>query len=172
MSAVSSMFSESIPTSAGPASTSLLQAAAVKYGLALKYRSVPQWREKSVRSKTAVPRRSVSGTASGPIARPMPVTSARTTGRSARRVDVGSRVATQVQRGDEEFRLALVARGVIVVEDFDARRRQRPVRFHPLDDRVAHLDEPPHSGSLATGRTDSIRVALTNDAVPDVRHRW
>jgi len=72
-----------------------------------------------------------------------------------RRVDVGSRVATQVQRGDEEFRLALVARGVIVVEDFDARRRQRPVRFHPLDDRVAHLDEPPHSGSLATRRKAS-----------------
>src|SRR4029077_1916114 len=33
-----------------------------------------------------------------------------------RRVDVGSRVAAQVQRGDQELRLAVVPRCVVVVE--------------------------------------------------------
>ena len=52
---MSSMFNESMPTKATPAATSASQAAAVRYGLALKYFSVRQYREKSVRTSTAFP---------------------------------------------------------------------------------------------------------------------
>lgn len=66
---VSSMFMESMPTSAAPACSSHIAASAVRKGWPWKYVSVLQCSDQPVCTKTAFPRTSASPKSSGPMAR-------------------------------------------------------------------------------------------------------
>ena len=72
-----------------------------------------------------------------------------------RRVDVGAGVAAQMQRGDEELRVAAVAlaRRLVVHDHVDRRFGQARVRLHPWHDAVADLDEADHGATVPPGTT-------------------
>src|SRR5213593_3266161 len=83
-----------------------------------------------------------------------------------RRVDVGAGVAAQMQRGDEELRVAAVAlaRRLVVHDHVDRRFGQARVRLHPWHDAVADLDEADHGATVppVTTRGGHAMLRLSN----------
>src|ERR1039457_5597303 len=93
------------------------------------------------------------------------------------RIDVGSSVATQVQGGDEELRLAIVTRRVVIVEDLDLRSGQRPIGLHAFDHGVAEIDEQGHrraslSSFPAYGHLDAIMRIVDGGGCRILALRW